>query len=199
MSIANNLKADGIELDSMTISKLDAFTALLNEWNKVHNFTGAKNIEAIHDNIIDALYPISFISFPKNILDVGTGAGFPGLVLAIALPNCEITLSEPLKKRAAFLRFVIAELELKNVKVEAVRVEEIDATPFGMITSRAVTNTKLLLELTKNLRDSATQYLLYKGSRVFDEIDDVSAYQLGYDILQKNRRNYLHIKSVHVA
>ncbi len=199
MSITNNLKADGIELDGIITSKLDAFTALLHDWNKIHNFTGAKSIEAIHDNIIDALYPISFISFPKNILDVGTGAGFPGLVLAIALPNCEITLSEPLKKRAAFLRFLIAELELKNVKVEAVRVEEIDATPFGMITSRAVTNTKLLLELTKNLRDSATQYLLYKGSRVFDEIDDVSAYQLGYDILQKNRRNYLYIKSVHVA
>jgi len=91
------------------------------------------------------------------------------------------------------------ELGLKNVKVEAVRVEEIDSPPFDMITSRAVTNTKLLLELTNRLRDTDTQYLLYKGSRVFNEIEDVSGYQLGYDILQKNRRNYLYIKSVNVA
>jgi len=55
LSIANSLKADDIELDSVIVAKLDAFTALLHEWNKIHNFTGAKNIKAIHDNIIDAL------------------------------------------------------------------------------------------------------------------------------------------------
>ncbi len=199
MSIENSLKAEGIKLDSKTISKLDTFTALLHEWNKIHNLTGAKNIQAIHDNIIDALYPIDFISFPKNILDVGTGAGFPGLVLAIALPNSTFVLSEPLKKRASFLRFVIMELGLENVKVEASRVEELNARPFDMITSRAVTNTNFLLKLTDKVRDSHTQYLLYKGSKVFDEINEASTYQLCYDILQKNRRNYLYIKSINVA
>ncbi|MDD5406622.1 MAG: 16S rRNA (guanine(527)-N(7))-methyltransferase RsmG [Sulfurovaceae bacterium] len=199
MSIANSLIADGIELDSVTISRLDRFTSLLLEWNKIHNLTGAKDKKSVYDNITDALYPINFISFPKNILDVGTGAGFPGLVLAIALPNSTFVLSEPLKKRASFLRFVIIELGLKNVKVEAKRVEEITEMSFDMITSRAVTNTKFLLHLTHGLRDADTQYLLYKGSRVFDEIEDVSGCQLDYDILQKNRRNYLYIKSVHVA
>ena len=199
MSIENSLKAEGIKLDSKIISKLDTFTSLLHEWNKIHNLTGAKNIKAIHDNIIDALYPIDFISFPKNILDVGTGAGFPGLVLAIALPNSAFVLSEPLKKRASFLRFAIMELGLENVKVEAVRVEELNARPFDMITSRAVTNTNFLLKLTDKVRDSHTQYLLYKGSKVFDEIDEASTYQLCYDILQKNRRNYLYIKSINVA
>jgi 16S rRNA (guanine527-N7)-methyltransferase len=199
LSIANSLKADGIELDNETISKLDRFTALLLEWNKIHNLTGAKDKRSVYDNIIDALYPIGFISFPKKILDVGTGAGFPGLVLAIALPNSNFVLSEPLKKRASFLRFVIMELELKNVKVEAKRVEELDEMPFDLITSRAVTNTKFLLGLTDKLRNVNTQYLLYKGSRVFDEIEDVSGCQLDYDILQKNRRNYLYIKSVNVA
>ncbi len=199
MSIINSLKAESIELDNKIISKLDTFAALLYEWNKIHNLTGAKNIKAIHDNIIDALYPIDFISFPKNILDVGTGAGFPGLVLAIALPNSTFVLSEPLKKRASFLRFVIMELGLENVKVEAVRVEELNVKPFDMITSRAVTNTNFLLELTNKVRDSHTQYLLYKGSKVFDEINEASTYQLCYDILQKNRRNYLYIKSVDVA
>lgn len=199
MSIKNSLKSECIELDSEIISKLDAFAALLYEWNRIHNLTGSKNIKAIHDNIIDALYPIDFISFPENILDVGTGAGFPGLVLAIALPNSIFVLSEPLKKRASFLRFVIMELGLENVKVEAVRVEELDAIPFDMITSRAVTNTNFLLKLTDKVRDRHTQYLLYKGGKVFDEINEVSTYQLCYDILQKNRRNYLYIKSVNVV
>jgi len=199
LSIINSLKAESIELDNKIISKLDTFAALLYEWNKIHNLTGAKNIKAIHDNIIDALYPIDFISFPKNILDVGTGAGFPGLVLAIALANSTFVLSEPLKKRASFLRFAIMELGLENVKVEAVRVEELNVKPFDMITSRAVTNTNFLLELTNKVRDSHTQYLLYKGSKVFDEINEASTYQLCYDILQKNRRNYLYIKSVDVA
>ncbi len=199
MSITNSLKEDGIILESAVIAKLDKFSALLYEWNKIHNLTGAKNIKAIHDNIIDALYPIDFISFPKNILDVGTGAGFPGLVLAIALSNSTFVLSEPLKKRASFLRFAIMELGLENVKVEAVRVEELNAKPFDMITSRAVTNTNFLLKLTDKVRDSHTEYLLYKGSKVFDEINEASTYQLCYDILQKNRRNYLYIKSVDVA
>ncbi|MBN2721439.1 MAG: 16S rRNA (guanine(527)-N(7))-methyltransferase RsmG [Campylobacterales bacterium] len=195
----NSLKAESIELDNRTVYKLDTFAALLYEWNKIHNLTGAKNIKAIYDNIIDALYPIDFISFPKNILDVGTGAGFPGLVLAIALPNSTFVLSEPLKKRASFLRFAIMELGLENVRVEAVRVEDLDAKPFDMITSRAVTNTNFLLKLTDKVRDNHTQYLLYKGSKVFDEINEASTYQLCYDILQKNRRNYLYIKSVNVA
>jgi 16S rRNA (guanine527-N7)-methyltransferase len=56
-----------------------------------------------------------------------------------------------------------------------------------------------MLSLTKDVRGAKTQYLLYKGSRVFDELEGISSYQLSYDILQKNRRNYLYIKSVDVA
>jgi 16S rRNA (guanine527-N7)-methyltransferase len=62
-----------------------------------------------------------------------------------------------------------------------------------MISSRAVTNTKLLLDLTKEISDGQTEYLFYKGSRVFDEVADVQ-HQLDYDIVQKNQRNYLYIK-----
>ena len=192
--LKNYLKKEGIELDDNIIFKLEIFTTKLDEWNRVHNLTGAKTIYAIYENILDSLYPLSFIDIPKNLLDVGTGAGFPGLVLAIALPDTEVTLSEPLKKRVAFLKYMRVDLELDNLTVEAKKVEKINSQPFEMITSRAVTNTKLLLSLTENISDNKTQYLFYKGGRVFDEVKDVSQ-KLNYDIVQKNLRNYLYIKS----
>ena len=192
--LKNYLKKEGIELDDHIISKLEIFTTKLDEWNRVHNLTGAKTIYAIYENILDSLYPLSFIDVPKTLLDVGTGAGFPGLVLAIALEDTKVVLSEPLKKRVAFLKYLRVDLELDNLTVEAKKVEQIDSVPFDMITSRAVTNTKLLLSLTENISNDETQYLFYKGGRVFDEVKDVSQ-KLNYDIVQKNLRNYLYIKS----
>ena len=193
MNLSQYLDNEKIILESEIIVKLENFASLLHEWNQIHNLTGAKTIDAIYTNIVDSLYPLTFIDKPKTLLDVGTGAGFPGLVLAIALPKTEVVLAEPLKKRVSFLKYAAIDLELPNVKVEAKRVEKVEHEAFDLITSRAVTNTKLLLELTKDIRNSETKYLFYKGSRVFDEIEDVQ-HQLDYDIVQKNQRNYLTIK-----
>ncbi|MEA3418704.1 MAG: 16S rRNA (guanine(527)-N(7))-methyltransferase RsmG [Campylobacterota bacterium] len=194
MTLKTLLEQELIDLADETIDKLERFAALLNEWNRVHNLTGAKTLPAIYQNIVDSLYPLNFIKIPHTLLDVGTGAGFPGLVLAIALPGTEVVLAEPLKKRVSFLKYAAMDLELENVRVEAKRVEAVEHIPFKMISSRAVTNTKLLLKLTEKLSNKRTAYLFYKGERVFDEIEDVQ-HQLTYDIVQKNRRNYLYIKS----
>jgi len=193
MNLSQYLDKEGISLEADVIIKLENFSSLLHEWNQIHNLTGAKSIDAIYVNIIDSLFPLTFIEKPKTLLDVGTGAGFPGIVLAMALPECEVVLAEPLKKRVSFLKYAAIDLELPNVKVEAKRVEFVEHEAFGLISSRAVTNTKLLLELTKEISDAKTQYLFYKGSRVFDEVADVQ-HQLDYDIVQKNQRNYLYIK-----
>lgn len=193
MNLQQLLDKEEIALSNEIVIKLENFASLLNEWNQIHNLTGAKTVDAIYVNIIDSLYPLTFIEKPKTLLDVGTGAGFPGLVLAIALPGTEVVLAEPLKKRVSFLKYAAIDLELSNVSVEAKRVEQVEHDAFELITSRAVTNTKLLLDLTKDISDSSTEYLFYKGSRVFDEIEDVQ-HQLRYDIVQKNQRNYLHIK-----
>jgi len=187
------LVKEEIDLDREIIEKLEWFAKLLHEWNSVHNLTGAKTVEAIYDNIVDSLYPLAFIRMPGTLLDVGTGAGFPGLVLAIAMPNTEVVLAEPLKKRVSFLKYAGIDLGLGNVTVEPKRVEYVDHAPFDLISSRAVTNTGLLLSLTKRLSDAHTEYLFYKGSRVFEEIEAVQ-HQLKYDIVQKNRRNYLYIR-----
>ena len=194
MKLADYLKKESIGLDEATIQKLEAFSELLHEWNQIHNLTGAKTIEKIYENIIDSLYPLTFIKIPKTLLDVGTGAGFPGLILGIALPQTEVVLAEPLKKRVSFLKYACIELGLDNVRVEGKRVEQVMHTPFEMISSRAVTDTKFLLQLTENLSDTHTSYLFYKGSRVFDEVEAVQ-HQLSYDIVQKNQRNYLYIKA----
>ena len=193
MKLAKYLKSEGISLSEEIVVKLEQFALLLHEWNRVHNLTGAKTVAAIEENIVDALYPLSFIQTPKRVLDVGTGAGFPGLVLAIALPDTEVVLSEPLKKRVSFLKYAAIDLGLQNVTVEAKRVEKVVRESFALISSRAVTNTKLLLALTANVSNDNTEYLFYKGSRVFDEMAQVEG-DLSYDIIQKNQRNYLYIK-----
>ena len=193
MNLSQYLDNEKIVLEDEVIVKLENFASLLNEWNQIHNLTGAKTIDAIYVNIVDSLYPLTFLEIPQTLLDVGTGAGFPGLVLAIALPHTKVVLAEPLKKRVSFLKYAAIDLELSNVSVEAKRVEKVAHEPFEMISSRAVTNTKLLLDLTEEISDSKTEYLFYKGSRVFDEVSDVQQ-QLDYDIVQKNQRNYLYIK-----
>lgn len=199
LSLHKLLESNGIGISTASADRLEKFSEVLLGWNKIHNLTGAKDKKSVYENIIDALYPVTFMDFPKNILDVGTGAGFPGLVLAIVKEESHFTLCEPLKKRAAFLRFVVTTLGLLNVTIVAKRVEELSEVCSDLITSRAVTNTKLLLDITKDQRDADTKYLLYKGSLVFDEIDDISDCELKYDIFTKNKRNYLYIKSVHVV
>jgi len=193
VSLEKYLHAENIILSKGVITKLERFSRLLHEWNSVHNLTGAKTIEAIYANIVDSLYPLTFIEKPDILLDVGTGAGFPGLVLAIALPQTEVVLAEPLKKRVAFLKYACIDIGIDNVTVEAKRVEHLEHAPFDLVSSRAVTNTQLLLDLTKAVSDAHTCYLFYKGSRVFEEIDALQ-HQLEYDIVQKSQRNYLYIR-----
>jgi len=194
MKLSEYLDKEKLFIDADIILSLERFASLLHEWNKIHNLTGAKTIEAIYLNIIDSLYPLNFIKTPKTLLDVGTGAGFPGLVLAIALPKTKVVLAEALKKRISFLKYAKIDLGLKNLEVQGKRVENIEYEAFELISSRAVTNTKLLLDLTHKLSNSSTEYLFYKGSRVFNELEDVQN-QLNYDIVQKNQRNYLYIKN----
>ncbi len=179
----------------MYIEKFEKFTTLLLEWNKIHNLTGAKNSKEIYTNIEDSLYPTKFIEEPQSILDVGTGAGFPGLILAIVYPNTKVYLCEPRNKRASFLKFATIDLNLDNVTVIRKRVEDFNAPPFELISSRAVTNTKMLLKLTSHLQNRNTKYLFYKGERLFNELEDINS-SMDYDIIKNKKRNYLYIKRV---
>jgi 16S rRNA (guanine527-N7)-methyltransferase len=191
--LAQRLHDEGITLGTETIGRLEQFARLLHEWNGTHNLTGAKTLFAIYDNIVDSLYPLTFIDTPASLLDVGTGAGFPGLVLAIVWPNVPVVLAEPLGKRAAFLKYTAMELELKYVRVAKMRVEALEHEPFALISSRAVSDTRLLLDLTVHVSDPETQYLFYKGSRVEEEVAALTKHS-NYAIVQWNKRNFLWIK-----
>ncbi len=193
MTLKVALESSDIELEHHKIEKLNLFIEQLQWYNSVHNITGAKTKEAIIENIIDSILPTTFIPHPKSLLDIGTGAGFPGLLLAIVWNESATTLAEPINKRASFLRLMSQELELPNVTIYKDRVENLKANPFKLISSRAVSNTKLLLDLTAQVSNNETEYLFYKGSRVYKEIETLNS-QLKYDIVRRGKRNYLWIK-----
>lgn len=187
MNLRAKLDELNIELSSDFFDNIKKYKELLLEWNKTHNLSGAKDEATLDEFIVDALYPLTFLPKVKNILDIGTGAGFPGLILAMALRDTPVTLAEPLKKRASFLQFIKATLGLKNVTVARERVEKIPSKIFELITSRAVMDTKLLLEISKNHRDKDSLLLFYKGERVYEEIDE----HVPHQIIKTQNRHYL--------
>ena len=168
--------------------KFETFTKELLKWNKIHKFTNYSSKEEIYSQIEDSLYPLEKIKNSKNAIDIGTGAGFPGLILAIAMPETKWYLVEPLKKRYSFLNYIKILLQLENVKVIPKRLEESNLNKVELITSRAVMPTKELINISKPFLEKNGKILLYKGSNVFDEIKDIKA-----NIITHNKRNYIFI------
>jgi len=186
-----NLKAtldnDDIKLPDNFFYNVQKYKEHLFKWNKIHNLTGAKDEKSIDEFIYDAVFPVSFLPKADTLLDIGTGAGFPGMILAFALPDTKVTLVEPLTKRASFLQFIKADLGLDNVRVVKKRVEDMESEIFDIVTSRAVTDTKMLLTLSKNFRDENSKLLFYKGERVYDEVDE----SMKHKIIKTKNRHYL--------
>jgi 16S rRNA (guanine527-N7)-methyltransferase len=166
------------------------------EYNKTHNITGAKTRQAVFDNIEDSIYPLNFLHVEdiKQAIDIGSGAGFPGLLLALAMPNTHFTLFEPIKKKSAFLHLAKAILKIDNVSIVSQRVEAAKAFKADLISSRAVTDTDLLINLCKNFIAKKTFLLFYKGENVTREITHLKE----YNIYNKGKRNYLLIKDIDV-
>lgn len=187
MDLKTTLINEKLDLPKNFFHNIQKYKEHLFKWNKIHNLTGAKDEATIDEFIYDAVFPVSFLPKVKNLLDIGTGAGFPGMILAMALADTKVTLVEPLTKRASFLQFVKADLNLENVTVVKKRVEEMDAEIYELITSRAVTDTKMLLKLSENFRDKNSKLLFYKGQKVFDEVDET----LKYKIIETKNRHYL--------
>lgn len=172
--------------------KCEEFKKILQHWGKVHNLSAELEDDKIENNINDSIYPLKFIDDVKSIADIGTGAGYPGLILAFAKPETKFYLIEPRAKRVAFLNFVKNSLALENVEIICNRVEYVKDIEVELITSRAVTNTALLLDLTKDISNEQTSYLFYKGSMLESEL--IEAKIKKYEIIKRDeRRNYLYI------
>ncbi len=190
MNLQTMIQNDAIKVDENFFSRVQKYKEHLHKWNKIHNLTGSTDEERLNYFIHDAIYPITFLPKVDKVMDIGTGAGFPGLILAMALPDVHFTLVEPLKKRVSFLQFVKADLKLDNVTVKRSRVQDLEPEHFDLITSRAVTDTKLLLSLSQNFRDEKTHLLFYKGEKVYEEVPT----DLDHEIIETKKRHYLLIK-----
>jgi len=190
LDLKTKLLQEHIPLPENFFYNIQKYKEHLYKWNKIHNLTGAKNDETLNEFIYDSLFPVSFLPQVATLMDIGTGAGFPGMILAIALPHTKVTLVEPLSKRASFLQFIKADLGLENVTVVKKRVEQMQSQIFDIITSRAVTDTKMLLKLSEDFRDEKSKLLFYKGEKVFDEVQDAPQ-AMQYKIIETENRHYL--------
>ncbi|MDX4036264.1 16S rRNA (guanine(527)-N(7))-methyltransferase RsmG [Aliarcobacter skirrowii] len=192
MSLKSLLEKNRLIYEDSFYKDIETFVQLLKKWGRVHNLSGNLDDQTIYENILDSLYPLSFIEDFKSFADIGTGAGYPGLIIAIAKKDKEAYLIEPRAKRVAFLNIIKATLGLKNLTILQKRVEELEDLKVDLITSRAVTNTNLLLNLTQNIKKESSSYLFYKGSMLENELKEAKI--KNYKVVCKDDRNYLYIK-----
>lgn len=155
--------------------KLLKYLALLQKWNKVYNLTAVRNPEdMVVLHLLDSLSVLPYIR-DKNILDVGSGAGLPGVVLAIVKPDLQVTTIDTVQKKAIFMRQVKGELGLDNLTVINKRVEEFNSDEvFEQVISRAFSEVELFIRLTKHLIANNGQWLAMKGVAPVQELKALS-------------------------
>lgn len=174
----NELNKIGIILSEYQLNQLDKYYNMLVEYNKNVNLTAITEYnQVLLKHFYDSLTITKAIELTnQKVCDIGTGAGFPGIVLKIAYPDLEITLVESLTKRCVFLNEVIKELDLKNIKVVNQRAEEFSQNNieyFDIITSRAVAKLNILLELSIKSLKIGGYYVALKAN-VDEEIKSIS-------------------------
>ena len=149
-SLIEKANCIGIEISQEKAKQFYKYMKLLLEWNEKMNLTAITDPEeVILKHFVDSLTIIPYLSNANTILDVGTGAGFPGLPLKILEDNKEFTLLDSLNKRITFLQTVISELELKKIQAVHGRAEEYiikKRESYGIATSRAVAKLNVLIE-----------------------------------------------------
>lgn len=159
----------GLQLSASQQQKLLAYVALMSKWNRVYNLTSLRDpAQMMTHHILDSLTVVSAFADAKHVLDVGSGGGLPGIVLAIwaqeARPDMRIAMIDTVHKKTAFLTQVKAELQLDNVHVYTGRVEElVVATPFDVITSRAFAELNDFVNWSQHLLQADGRFFAMKG------------------------------------
>jgi 16S rRNA (guanine527-N7)-methyltransferase len=157
-------------------AKLEDYKNLVLSENEKMNLTAITDEkEFIEKHFYDSLLPTECVNFNnKSVLDIGSGAGFPGIPLAILYGNTKFTLLEPMQKRCNFLSDVINKLHLENVKVICKRAEDItenEREKYDIVVSRAVSSLPILLEICTPYLKNGGSFISYKGLKYQDEID----------------------------
>lgn len=176
-SIESGLAAMGIELPAATAARMAAHLELIAKWNRVHNLTAVRETDQmVVLHVLDSLSLIPHMCEAKTLLDVGSGAGFPGIPLALARPDVEITLLDSSRKKCTFLEQAKAELGLDNVSVACERVETWrPERRFDAIVSRAFAELSDFVTQARHLAAPGGRLLAMKGVYPFEEIARVPA------------------------
>lgn len=179
----NGLDSLGIEYNDNKINQLISFYEMVVEKNKVMNLTGITEFdEFVYKHFLDSLILEKAFPLIKNnisVIDVGTGAGFPGIPLAIIYDNAEFTLIDSLNKRVNFLNEVITALSIENVNAVAGRAEELGKNSsyreqYDLCVTRAVAEINLLSEYTLPFVKVGGKCIPYKSLQINDEIENGS-------------------------
>ena len=159
-------------LDTALAPRLQAYLALLDRWNRAYNLTAIRDPrEMVAKHVLDSLAMQPFVRELGTLADLGAGAGFPGIPLALALPDLRVTLVESNGKKARFLREAVRTLHLDNARVAESRIEALDEpAAYDAITARALATLPLILQLGGHLLKPGGRLLAMKGARPDDEI-----------------------------
>lgn len=169
--LAQGLTELRLEVDAATQQKLLDYLALLEKWNKVHNLTAVREpAEMVTLHLLDSLSVLPYIKSGR-LLDVGSGAGLPGIPLALLRPELQVTVMDSSHKKASFMRQAKATLGITNLEVVCGRVEEYRPPHlFDVIISRAFSDLAEFIRLTAHLRVAEGFWLAMKGVYPYDEI-----------------------------
>jgi 16S rRNA (guanine527-N7)-methyltransferase len=175
--LAEGLAAMGLALPAEARRKLLDYVALIEKWNRVHNLTAVREPgQMVTLHLLDSLTILPHLDTAKTMLDVGTGAGLPGIPLAIARPDLQVTLLDSSHKKVSFLTQAKAELGLENVAIACERVEQWKpAHAFDAVVSRAFSDLADFVAQAQHLVVPGGLMLAMKGVHPFDEIAKVPA------------------------
>jgi 16S rRNA (guanine527-N7)-methyltransferase len=151
--------------------RLMDYLALMFKWNSVYNLTSLRDpMQMVTHHLLDSLAAVPAFAQAKNVLDVGSGGGLPGIVLAIVRPDMKVSMIDTVHKKTAFLTQVKAELGLSNVTVYTARVEQLQVSDkFDVITSRAFADLSDFVNWSSHLLADGGRYIALKGVAPKDE------------------------------
>ena len=176
-SIERGLAAMGLPAERDQRQRMARHLELIAKWNRVHNLTAVRETDQmVPVHLLDSLSVVPHVGEAKSVLDVGSGPGFPGIPLAIARPDLQVTLLDSSNKKCAFLEQARAELGLKNVEVVCERVESWrPGRGFDLVVSRAFADLADFVSQAGHLVAPGGRMLAMKGVYPFEEIARVPA------------------------
>ncbi len=165
--LCEGAKTMNISLTDEQVRQLLDYHALINKWNKVYNLSAIRDpLESIKKHFLDSISILEFIK-PGLLLDVGSGAGLPGIIIAIMKPKTNVFVIDSVGKKCRFMQTVKTELTLENLTVINTRVESFNYPElFSQITSRAFASAIDTVNKTKHLIANDGRYLLMKGDNI---------------------------------